>query len=83
MKLEPALVATREDMAAFVSEIRHDLLANPEKWENVTLERFLAALSSYIEDVPGYLENTSAPVNAEVPSWQLFATVLCGARVYE
>jgi hypothetical protein len=83
MKLDPDSVATREHMARFVSEIRDDLLANPEKWENATLERFLAALSSYIEDVPGYLKNTNSSVSAEIPSWQLFATVLCGARVYE
>ena len=83
MKLDPALVATREDMAAFVSEIRDDLLVNPGNWENATLERFLAALSSYIEDVPGYLKNTNSSVSADAPSWQLFATVLCGARVYE
>jgi hypothetical protein len=58
-------------------------MANPEQWENATLERFLAALSRYIEDVPEYLKNTNSPLTADAPSWELFAILLCGARVYE
>ncbi|HEY7640447.1 MAG TPA: hypothetical protein VH814_12030 [Steroidobacteraceae bacterium] len=83
MKLDPSAVATREQLARFVETFRADLLENPEQWENATLERFLSALASYIDDVPGYLQNTNSSLSAEVPSWQLFAILLSGARVYE
>ncbi|HEY7640593.1 MAG TPA: hypothetical protein VH814_12790 [Steroidobacteraceae bacterium] len=83
MKLDPSAVATREQLARFVEILRADLVENAEHWENATLERFLGALSSYIEDVPGYLQNTNSSLRAEVPTWQLFAILLCGARVYE
>lgn len=83
MKLDPSSVATREQLASFVAALRDDLARNPEQWENVTLERFLSALSSYIEDVPGYLRNTNPTLSADAPGWQLFAIFLCGARVYD
>lgn len=83
MKLDPSAVTTREQLAGFVEALRDDLARNPEQWESVTLEKFLAALASYVEDVPGYLRNSNSSLNADDPSWQLFAILLCGARVYE
>jgi len=83
MKLDPDTVATREQLARFVEAFREDLLANPEQWENATLERFLSALASYLEDVPGYLRNSGSDLSPDAASWQLFAVLLAGARVYE
>ena len=83
MELNPNAVSSREQLAQFIEAFRQDLLTNPEQWENATLETFLAALSRYIDDVPGYLRNVGSSLNPETASWQLFATVLCGARIYE
>jgi hypothetical protein len=83
LKLKPESVTSREQLAEFVQSFREDLLANPQEWENQTLERFLEAFSRYLEDVPGYLKNVESSVHPEVASWQLFAIALCGARVYE
>jgi hypothetical protein len=83
MEIDPESVTSREDFARFVAAFRADLLTNPKEWENQTLEDFLDALSRYVEDVPGYLKNVRSAVHPEIPSWQLFAITLCGARVYE
>jgi hypothetical protein len=81
--LEPELVTGRLAFADLVSRLGADLRSNPDGWENPTLESFLEALSSYLEDVPGYLKNTGSDIDPEAPSWQLFAVVMAGARVYE
>jgi hypothetical protein len=83
MKPDPNAVTSRQQFAAFVEALREDLKENPAEWENATLERLLSALSSYAEDVPGYLKNAGLSMSPESASWQLFAILLCGARVYE
>jgi hypothetical protein len=82
-QLNPEAVTTREAFAEFVEGLKADLASNPEQWENNTLEGFLSAMSRYAEDVPGYLRNTQSQINKDAPSWQLFATILSGAIVYE
>jgi hypothetical protein len=81
--LEPEGVASRESFAAYVRGLSAELAARPAYWENVSLGDFLRALAAYADDVPGYLANSGSPVDAEQPSWQLFAVLLTGARVYE
>jgi hypothetical protein len=81
--ITPEEVTTREQFASFIEALRTDLLENESAWENPTLERFLEALASYVQDIPGYIKNTRSAVDPEVPSWQLFAVAFHGARIYE
>ena len=83
MHPDPEAVKSRSDLAKFLVEFRADLFANPQTGDCETLEGFLSALSRYLDDVPGYLNNSGSSVHPENPSWQLFAIALCGARVYE
>jgi hypothetical protein len=80
---EPEVVASRADFAAFVDRLRADLAADPDGWENPDLDSFLEALAAYTRDVPGYIRNAGTAIDAERASWQVFALVLSGARVYE
>jgi hypothetical protein len=80
---EPESVTTRLSLAFFVDRLHANFQSSPSEWENPTLERFLEALSAYLRDVPGYLENVLSPVDPERPSWELFALALAGARAYE
>lgn len=73
-------INTRKDFTAFVKELHSDLKANPNQWENTTLETFLEALSAYAEDIQGYYDNRQ-PANEA--SWQTFADMLRGASGYE
>jgi hypothetical protein len=76
-------VTSREDFAAFVDQLRSDLAIRPDEWENPTLDAFLEALSAYTRAVPGYITNVRSELHPDQPSWQLFALILSGARVYE
>jgi hypothetical protein len=74
------------DRAAFIiflELLRKDLAVNPEEWENKTLKDFLEAMSRYAEDLQGFYDNTGQKINADEPSWKVFADIFKGARIYE
>ena len=76
-------VTGRQSFAEFITLLRNDLISSPEKWENNTLERFLAALAAYSADIQGYYYNMGQNVNADEASWSIFADMLKGATMYE
>jgi hypothetical protein len=84
MKLHELVNAidTREDLVAFIEALRANLSSKPQEWENATLDQYLAALSAWLEDCPGYYKRTgqSAPAT---PSWKNIAEMLIAAKVYE
>ena len=73
---------TKEDLAAFIAALRLDLAANPEEWENHTLERFLEAMEAWIRDMDGYFKNMGQPV-VDVPNWRTLADILYASKIYE
>jgi hypothetical protein len=44
-----AAIETRADLVAFIEALRDDLVTDPLRWENPTLESFLSALASWTE----------------------------------
>jgi len=79
---DPENVRSREDLAAFVSALRHHLESNEPDWENPTLDRYLEALAAWITDSPSYFKNRGEPVPSE-PTWALVAGMLYAAGFYE
>ncbi len=77
-------VQTREDIAAFVRTLRENLLegGHADEWENPTLERYLAALATWVDDMDGYFQNRGETV-PDQPSWNLIGQILYAARSYE
>jgi hypothetical protein len=75
-------VRSREDLAAFISALRHDLESSEPGWENPTLDRYLEALAAWIADSPGYFKNRGEPIPTE-PTWGLVAQMLYAAHLYE
>jgi hypothetical protein len=77
-----AQIETREDFVAFLHELRGDLRAHPEAWENATLDAYLEAMAAWTEDADGYYarEGSSMP---RQPSWKLIAEILLAATCYE
>jgi len=67
--------------------VKEDLKRNKNAWENKTLEDFIEAMTRYSEDIQGYYDNNKAQIgeqiNANVPSWRVFADILRGSRIYE
>lgn len=76
-------IRTRQDFVRFLEALHTDCQKYPERWENTALPDFLEALGRYAEDIQQYYINTEQAVDADCPSWQVFADMLLGARVYE
>lgn len=75
-------IATNKDLSAFVEALRADLLANPDDWENVTLERFLEAMAAWVYSIENVYKNTGRELPCQ-PSWKTMAEVLYAAKMYE
>jgi len=76
-------VTSRTALAEFVDRLRHEIVAHPEGFENVTLENYLEALAAYLRDLLGFVRNNRWPGTADEATWQLIAAVIAGAAVYE
>lgn len=72
------LISTRQDLAAFILALRHELEQEPEAWENRTLGDFLEALARWTEDMDGYFLNRGEEVPQQ-PTWQTLALMLRAA----
>jgi hypothetical protein len=81
--LETMFVDSRADLVNFLGLLRQELAATPERWDNNSLPDFLEAMESYASDIDGFYQNTNQALDADMPSWQNFANILRGARMYE
>ena len=75
-------IRSREDFVIFVRALRKDFEENPGSWENGSLEDFLGALASWVEDMDGYYANQGLQ-KPQIPDWKIFGDMLMAARVYE
>lgn len=73
----------REEFSKFLLQLQTDLEENPQNWENRTLFDFLEAMSRYTLDIQQFYKNTEQNINADKPSWQVFADIMLGAKIYE
>lgn len=74
---------TREDFIQFIETLRTDLLADPDKRSNMSLNDYLEAVARYAQAIQGYYDNTGQKINADEPNWQTFSDIMKGASVYE
>jgi hypothetical protein len=75
-------VSTHADVANVAQRMLTDLRANPNDWENPTLERFLEALAASLEGLPGLYANRGEQF-PEAPTWKILAETLVMASGYE
>jgi len=76
-------VTDRESFIRFLGSIRNGFERGNTDWSNITLKDFLESLENYTNDVQGYYDNIYPGINADVPSWRIFADILKGASMYE
>ncbi|MBU1218202.1 hypothetical protein KKF34_17130 [Myxococcota bacterium] len=81
--LDSSRIRTRQDFSEFVSALRQELNNSERNWENDTIDSFLEAISAYTLDVEGYYKNKNIDLDANNPSWRVFADILRGASIYE
>lgn len=75
-------VKTRENLTLFIGELINDYRNNPDRWANKTLEEFLEAMQSWIEDMDGYYQNIGKPI-PEDSNWNVFANIFFASSMYE
>ena len=76
-------VTDRQSFIKFLESLHQDFIDNGQEWESKTLDGFLEALSRYTVDIQGYYDNTNQNINADNASWQVFADIIKGAKIYE
>lgn len=76
-------VNDQSSLAEFVRELADEFTWNLNGWENGDLESFLRSMSSWINDMDGYYENTCQSYNEKNVSWKIFADILFASTMYE
>ncbi|WP_323637079.1 hypothetical protein [Pectobacterium polaris] len=75
-------ISSKNDLVKLISALARDFKENPDEWENKDLSSYLEAVSSWIEDMDGYYENTNQPLPKDT-NWKIFADILVAAKIYE
>jgi len=76
-------VTDRQSFIEFIELLHEDYRKDRKSWQNKDLDHFLEAIGRYANDIQGYYDNTNKNVNADQPSWQVFADILKGSKIYE
>ena len=76
-------VTDRQSFIEFIELLHEDYRKNLKTWQNKNLDNFLDALGRYANDIQAYYDNTNKNINADHPSWQVFADILKGSKIYE
>ncbi|MEV4334195.1 hypothetical protein AB0K02_27320 [Streptomyces sp. NPDC049597] len=76
-----AAVTSREALIHHIHQLREDLLANGDGWENPTLERYLESMAAWINDSAGY--HRSRGEEPPGPDWEFIGNALRAAALYE
>ncbi|MBD5465429.1 MAG: hypothetical protein HDR22_06370 [Lachnospiraceae bacterium] len=75
-------IKSKEELIDFLDFLSKDRSKNKEEWQNNTIEDYLAAIGSWIEDMEGYYENMHLLIpNNE--NWSFIATLLYVGKIYE
>ena len=83
MMYESQNLSNKEDFMKFLQLFLKDFSENSANWENATLEDFLSAMLSWVEDAEGYYTNIGDLDVINNPSWRLFADILMASSMYE
>ena len=78
--LHDFLVTDRDSFIRFVGLLIEDLRNNPKGWPNSRLEHYLQAMETYTGHIQTYYDSTNQDIDADVPSWKVFADILKGAK---
>jgi hypothetical protein len=75
-------IQSRDDLLRFIHHLVQDLRTCPERWENTSLDAYLAAMAAWVQDMEGYYLNRgqAAPQH---PAWKHIGEILLAARIYE
>lgn len=75
-------VNDKDEFAKFVGELVTDLRNNPDSWENHSLDAYLQAMQSWVEDMDGWEKNLKINIS-DMNVWKLMAHILYASKIYE
>lgn len=75
-------IKNRRNLADFVASLREDFEADPDSWENPTLDMCLESLEAVIRDTDGG-KLASDQKGHEQPTWAFIGELLLGPKYYE
>ena len=75
-------ISNKESLKKFVEDLLLDFRNKPQGWKNATLDTFLEAIATCIDDIEGLYANMNK-MFPEQPTWKLFAEILISAKYYE
>lgn len=71
------LIDNKEEFIKFLDLLRNDYINNQKEWENLTVDLFIEAMQSWLEDYE------KKDINFQQPNWKTFATILYMGKIYE
>lgn len=74
-KIEGA--SSKTDFIEILTLLKKDFIENKEMWENRTVDEYLDAIISWIEDYSGQ------DVNFEHPDWKTISALFYMGKIYE
>ncbi|ETX07082.1 MAG: hypothetical protein ETSY2_13265 [Candidatus Entotheonella gemina] len=75
-------IQTRDEFVIFVHHLLQDLHERPEQWKNASLEAYLEAVASWVQDMDGYYRNRGEKAPKHL-TWQHLGEILLAAKIYE
>lgn len=75
-------IENKGDLVNFIGVLINDLQVNPNEWENISLQNYLEAMQSWIEDMDGWEINSKIDTS-KMTSWQLIGHILLASKIYE
>jgi hypothetical protein len=76
-------MTSRSDLSRFIYALQDDLRDHPKEWDNRDLGTYLRALAAFLNSAHFYYRNVNENVDADAPSWRLFADCLIAAISYD
>ena len=75
-------VTTKDQFLEFLNLLTKDFKHNVDEWENKSIDNYLEAIESWIEDMEGYYMNSGLPVPNNI-DWNFLATIFYVGKIYE
>ncbi len=75
-------IDSKEKFIEFLNSLVIDFKNNSSEWENKTVDSYLEAIQSWVEDMDGYYKNMGDDLVNNV-DWQVIATILSAGKIYE
>ena len=75
-------VENKDTFLKFMELLAKDFETNPQKWESPTIDSYLEAIQSWVEDMDGYYMNTGQELPKDI-NWNFVATLFYVGKIYE